>query len=106
VVVITGASAGGGRATVRVFAGEGASIGLLARGADGLSQAAAEVERAGGRAVPLQVDVGAHGRFGSRSSNLSPQTWANEHLLQLFDGAAAAFAIGWVVRSAYERYPD
>jgi short-subunit dehydrogenase len=55
---------------------------------------------------PLPGDHGAHGRFGSRSSNLSPQTWANEHVLQLFGGAAAAFAIGWVVRSAYERYVD
>ncbi|MGH7449105.1 MAG: SDR family NAD(P)-dependent oxidoreductase, partial [Longimicrobiales bacterium] len=36
VVVITGASAGVGRATARRFARQGARIGLLARGADGL----------------------------------------------------------------------
>ena len=36
VVVITGASAGVGRATVREFARRGASIGLIARGEDGL----------------------------------------------------------------------
>ncbi|MBA3321702.1 MAG: SDR family NAD(P)-dependent oxidoreductase, partial [Pyrinomonadaceae bacterium] len=44
VVVITGASAGVGRAVVRRFAREGAHIGLLARGPDGLEGARREVE--------------------------------------------------------------
>jgi NAD(P)-dependent dehydrogenase (short-subunit alcohol dehydrogenase family) len=57
VVVITGASAGVGRATVREFARHGASIGLLARGIDGLRGAKKEVEAAGGRALILQTDV-------------------------------------------------
>lgn len=57
VVVITGASAGVGRATVREFAKRGASIGLIARGTDGLEGARHEVEAAGGRALVLPVDV-------------------------------------------------
>src|SRR5436309_897173 len=57
VVVITGASAGVGRATVREFAKKGASIGLLARGADGLEAARKEVEELGGRALVLPCDV-------------------------------------------------
>ncbi|MBA2270378.1 MAG: SDR family oxidoreductase [Chthoniobacterales bacterium] len=57
VVVITGASAGIGRATVREFAKHGARIGLLARGHDGLEAARREVEEAGGRALVLAVDV-------------------------------------------------
>jgi NADP-dependent 3-hydroxy acid dehydrogenase YdfG len=57
VVVITGASAGVGRATVRRFAKAGARIGLLARGRDGLEAARAEVERDGGRALALPTDV-------------------------------------------------
>jgi short-subunit dehydrogenase len=57
VVVITGASAGVGRATVREFARHGASIGLIARGRDGLEGARREVEDAGGRALVLPVDV-------------------------------------------------
>ena len=57
VVVITGASAGVGRATVREFARRGASIGLIARGEDGLTAARREVEAAGGRALVLPVDV-------------------------------------------------
>jgi NADP-dependent 3-hydroxy acid dehydrogenase YdfG len=57
VVVITGASAGVGRAVVRRFAGEGSRIGLIARGHDGLNAAAAEVEAAGGEALVLPLDV-------------------------------------------------
>ena len=56
-VVITGASAGVGRATVREFAKHGANIGLIARGDDGLEGARREVEAAGGRAMVFPVDV-------------------------------------------------
>lgn len=57
VVVVTGASAGVGRAVVREFAKRKAHIGLIARGRERLDQARAEVEEAGGRAVVLPTDV-------------------------------------------------
>lgn len=57
VVVITGASAGVGRATVREFAKRGARIGLLARGRAGLEGAKRDVERLGGEALTLPTDV-------------------------------------------------
>ena len=57
VVVITGASAGVGRATVRIFARHGARIALLARGIDGLEAARREVEELGGTALVIPVDV-------------------------------------------------
>jgi NAD(P)-dependent dehydrogenase (short-subunit alcohol dehydrogenase family) len=57
VVVITGASAGLGRAIVERFARDGSSIALIARGAERLEQARAEVERLGGRALALPLDV-------------------------------------------------
>jgi NAD(P)-dependent dehydrogenase (short-subunit alcohol dehydrogenase family) len=57
VVVITGASAGVGRATVRKFARRGARIALLARGTDGLEAAQREVEELGGTAIVVPVDV-------------------------------------------------
>jgi NAD(P)-dependent dehydrogenase (short-subunit alcohol dehydrogenase family) len=57
VVAITGASAGVGRATVRRFAREGACIGLMARGQARLDAAAAEVEKLGGKALAIPLDV-------------------------------------------------
>ena len=57
VVVVTGASAGVGRAIVRAFGARGAHIGLIARGIDGLEAARREVESMGGRALVLPLDV-------------------------------------------------
>lgn len=56
-VVITGASAGIGRAVARRFAQEGARIGLIARGKEGLEGAKADVEKLGGKAIICRGDV-------------------------------------------------
>ncbi|MGN6639660.1 MAG: SDR family oxidoreductase [Mucilaginibacter sp.] len=57
VVVITGASAGLGRALVREFAKHGASVALLARGEEGLDGGVKEVKALGGRAKAYVTDV-------------------------------------------------
>ena len=57
VVVITGASAGIGRATARLFGARGAQVALLARGRAGLDGAAKDVENAGGTALAIPTDV-------------------------------------------------
>ena len=57
VVVITGGSAGIGRATAREFARRGCSVALLARGRDGVEAAAREVEDLGGEALVIPTDV-------------------------------------------------
>ncbi|GLZ30088.1 hypothetical protein Lesp02_22780 [Lentzea sp. NBRC 105346] len=57
VVVVTGASAGVGRATVREFARRGDLVALLARGETGLAAAARDVEALGGRALPISLDI-------------------------------------------------
>jgi NAD(P)-dependent dehydrogenase (short-subunit alcohol dehydrogenase family) len=57
VVVITGASAGIGRATARLFGARGAQVALLARGHAGLDGAAKDVENAGGTALAIPTDV-------------------------------------------------
>jgi NADP-dependent 3-hydroxy acid dehydrogenase YdfG len=56
-VVITGASAGLGRATAREFGRRGARVGLLARGTDGLDAAKREIEELGGTAVAIPIDI-------------------------------------------------
>jgi NADP-dependent 3-hydroxy acid dehydrogenase YdfG len=60
VVVITGASAGVGRATARAFGKRQAKVGLIARGRDGLEAAKLEIEAAGGQALVLPLDVSDH----------------------------------------------
>ena len=56
-VVVTGASAGVGRATARLFGERGDRVGLVARGKTGLKAAAKEIEHAGGSALAVPADV-------------------------------------------------
>ncbi len=57
VAIITGASSGIGRATARLFAREGASVALNARGVDALESVAEEIRRDGGQAAAIPGDV-------------------------------------------------
>jgi NAD(P)-dependent dehydrogenase (short-subunit alcohol dehydrogenase family) len=89
VVVITGASAGVGRATVREFARNGAWIALIARGTDGLEAARKEVEEAGGRALVLPVDVANAAEVEAAAeqaeSSLGPiDIWVNNAMTSVF----------------------
>ncbi len=56
-VVVTGSSAGLGRAIAHEFAKHGAQVALLARGEKGLDGAVAEIEAKGGRAFAVPTDV-------------------------------------------------
>jgi NAD(P)-dependent dehydrogenase (short-subunit alcohol dehydrogenase family) len=57
VVVVTGASAGVGRAVARAFADRGDRVALLARGEEGLQQAVEGINGTGGTAIGVPVDV-------------------------------------------------
>src|SRR5438093_770272 len=89
IVVITGASAGVGRATVRAFAREGADIGLIARGVDGLEAARREVEAAGGRALVLPADVADAGEIDAAADRVEREpgpidVWVNNAMVSVF----------------------
>jgi NAD(P)-dependent dehydrogenase (short-subunit alcohol dehydrogenase family) len=89
VVVITGASAGVGRATVRAFARRGAHVGLLARGHDGLEGARREVEELGGRALVVPTDVADAGQVERAAEAVerefgSIDIWINNAMVSVF----------------------
>ncbi len=89
VVVVTGASAGVGRATVRAFARAGARIGLIARGRDGLEAAKREVEAAGGQALVCAADVAnadqVEAAAGTVEERLGPiDIWINNAMTSVF----------------------
>ncbi|MGI8882096.1 MAG: SDR family oxidoreductase [Jatrophihabitans sp.] len=57
VAVVTGGSAGIGRATVRAFAAAGYDVAVLARGQTGLAAAVADVQQTGRRGLGISTDV-------------------------------------------------
>jgi NAD(P)-dependent dehydrogenase (short-subunit alcohol dehydrogenase family) len=92
VVVITGASAGVGRATVRRFAEAGAHLGLIARGPDGLEAARREVVERGGQAVAFPVDVADAARVEEAAAAVEEcfgpiDVWINNAMLSVFSPA-------------------
>jgi NAD(P)-dependent dehydrogenase (short-subunit alcohol dehydrogenase family) len=89
VVVITGASAGVGRATARAFAKNGAKIGLIARGMDGLAGALREVEEAGGKAMLLPADVAYSDQVEAAAQKIEEEfgpidIWINNAMASVF----------------------
>jgi len=89
IVVITGASAGVGRATARAFASDGWDVALLARGEAGLDAAAAEVRTLGRRALPIPVDVadadGVEAAAARVEAELGPiDVWVNDAMESVF----------------------
>lgn len=89
VVVITGASAGVGRAAVRAFAQAGYDVGLVARGRDGLVAAKREVEDAGRRAIVLSCDVSHPGALEHAAARVERElgpidVWVNDAMVSVF----------------------
>ncbi|CAN5870616.1 SDR family oxidoreductase [soil metagenome] len=89
VVVITGASAGVGRATAREFAKHGASIGLLARNEDGLKGAREDVESLGGKALTIPTDVADPSQIEAAAEKVEEElgpidVWVNNAMTTVF----------------------
>lgn len=89
IVVITGASAGLGRAIAREFAGKGADLGLIARGTERLEATKREVEALGGRAVIVRADVADAAAVEDAAARIEEQlgpidVWVNSAMTTVF----------------------
>lgn len=89
IVVVTGASAGIGRAAARLFAENGDDIALVARGEAGLQAAAKEVEASGSRALAVPTDVADHEQVEAAAETIERQlgpidVWVNNAFSSVF----------------------
>jgi NAD(P)-dependent dehydrogenase (short-subunit alcohol dehydrogenase family) len=93
VVVVTGASAGVGRAVVREFAARGAALGLIARGPDALEATRVEVCDAGTEAIVCAADVSdwqaVDAAAGAIEARFGPiDVWINNAMVSVFSPVA------------------
>jgi NAD(P)-dependent dehydrogenase (short-subunit alcohol dehydrogenase family) len=89
IVVVTGASAGVGRATAHAFARTGAAVGLVARGRERLEATMAELEALGARAAFVQADVADAAQVDAAADELERQlgpidVWVNNAMATVF----------------------
>jgi NAD(P)-dependent dehydrogenase (short-subunit alcohol dehydrogenase family) len=100
VVVVTGASAGVGRAIAREFAGRGWRVALLARGLDGLKGAAADVQRLGSEALVLPTDVADEAQVEAAAAAVEAKwgpidVWVNDAMATIFSDALKIAPADW-----------
>lgn len=88
-VIITGGTAGVGRATARAFADAGASVGVIARSSEGLEATRLDLERRGARVATASADVAdAEAMYAAATAlqtALGPvDTWVNNAMVSVF----------------------
>lgn len=89
VVVITGASAGVGRATARAFGKRRATVALIGRGEDGLKAAQSEIQQMGGRALVFPMDVVQREQLEAAAEQVETECgpidiWINNAMVSVF----------------------
>lgn len=89
VVVVTGGTAGVGRATVRAFAAQGAAVGIIARNRERLESTKREVEELGGRALALSADVADPDQIENAAEQIERELgpidiWVNNAMTSVF----------------------
>ena len=94
IVVITGASAGVGRAAARAFARDGWDVGLIARGEAGLEAVADEVRTCGVRALAIPTDVADPDAVEAAAQRIEDElgpidVWVNDAMESVFAPVAA-----------------
>jgi NAD(P)-dependent dehydrogenase (short-subunit alcohol dehydrogenase family) len=88
-VVVTGASAGIGRAAAIRFARDGARVALIARGRERLAAAAAEVQEAGGQALIVPADVSRSDEVEAAAERIEAEAgpidvWVNNAMVTVY----------------------
>ena len=88
-VVITGASAGVGRATAIAFASKGWNVGLIARGKEGLEGARRDVEAAGATRAGIASSLADPGAIFAAADQVAEQwgridVWINDAMATIF----------------------
>jgi NAD(P)-dependent dehydrogenase (short-subunit alcohol dehydrogenase family) len=88
-VVITGASAGIGRAVARAFGARGDNVALLSRGQGGLNGAVKDVEAAGGQALAIPTDVADYDAVDAAATQFEEafgpiDVWVNDAFTSVF----------------------
>lgn len=89
VAVVTGGSAGVGRATATAFAEHGFDVAVFSRGGEGLAGAARSVEVAGGRALAATLDVADFDAVAAAADEVERQlgpidVWVNNAMTTVF----------------------
>ncbi|HEY4086957.1 MAG TPA: SDR family oxidoreductase [Bryobacteraceae bacterium] len=89
VVVVTGGSAGVGRATARAFAMEGAHVAVVARDTEGLHAAAREAEKLGGKGLAVAADVSDPNQVEAAAARIEEElgpidVWVNNAMTTIF----------------------
>ena len=122
VAIVTGAASGMGRATARLFADEGARLGILDIDGEGLEAVAQDIRSIGGDVLPLTVDLSSRDaveeavtRVGEHFDGIDilvnnaglviPTTVDAENFAEAWDMSLAvmAGAQAWAVRAALPR---
>lgn len=88
-IVVTGSSAGLGRAVAHEFGRRGANVALLARGVEGLEGAKREIEAAGGKALAIPTDVADSGKVEAAAEAVEKEfgpidIWINNAMASVF----------------------
>jgi 3-oxoacyl-[acyl-carrier protein] reductase len=100
--LVTGASQGIGEAVARLLARQGARVVLAARNEERLREIAGEIEAAGGKALPLTLDVSRPEIFGERLKSL-PEDFASVDVLVNNAGVTADNLLARMSLEEWER---
>lgn len=89
VAVVTGASAGVGRAIVQALVRDGYDVAMLARGAAGLESAVRDVAAAGGRGLAIRTDVADWDEMDAAATRVERELgpialWVNDAMTTVF----------------------